>query len=453
MTGVTRSYARSSVLRGAVWAVGTYGVTMVFYLLLNAIASRWLGPGSYGFFVVALTASMLLGQLGLLGAHRGGLRDASRLDGRDAEHDDAILSVLHSGVRGTVLLTLPLTALVTGSVAAVFAGGGAERRIALALAFAALVWLSGLQKLWGHYLRGLGHTGLASLLEGRSGGALVGAAQTGLLGLTWWLAPETGLVGALCATAAGFAVPVLLSGRVASRHWSHLRPVRGVLADTVFSARRSWRFSVNQVMAYLTTTMDLWIAAALLSAVATSEFSAAHRLAMLLGIPLVALQPAFAPPAARLFASGDSEALQRVLRSGASYATLVTLLLAVPVLAVPEWIIDTVFGPGFGGAAPALVLLTLGGVGNVLSGFCGTALTMAHRESLAATIQTVSVVIRVVAGCLAAAFGGLIALAAVSSVLTATTFAVTWWAARRTLGIRTEPTIRPRLSSLRGTSG
>jgi hypothetical protein len=83
-----------------VWFVGSYGVAIVGYVVLNAAASRLLGAQDFGYFVVAITATTLLGQIGLLGVHRSGLREAATMDLTDLEG----LALLRRGVRAVSLV-------------------------------------------------------------------------------------------------------------------------------------------------------------------------------------------------------------------------------------------------------------------------------------------------------------------------------------------------------------
>ena len=85
-----------SVARALVWFAAAYGLALVGYLVINAVSSRWLGTAEYGYFVIAVTTSFVIGQLGLLGAHRGGLREAAVMGDTD---DPERLAQLRADVR------------------------------------------------------------------------------------------------------------------------------------------------------------------------------------------------------------------------------------------------------------------------------------------------------------------------------------------------------------------
>jgi O-antigen/teichoic acid export membrane protein len=122
-------------------------------------------------------------------------------------------------------------------------------------------------------------------------------------------------------------------------------------------------------------------------------------------------------------------------------------------MVVPGDLLALVFGEPFRDAAPILFLLSAAHLANVFSGQCGTALTMSHQEGAVAAVQSVSVALRVVLGSAAAVLVGVLALAVVSSAVSVGVYLTMWWLARRRLGLRTDPTLRPQLGLLRRTEG
>ena len=160
-----------------------------------------------------------------------------------------------------------------------------------------------------------------------------------------------------------------------------------------------------------------------------------------------------APVAARMLATGETARLQRVLRTGATFAALASAVLLLPMLVLPGPVLGVVFGSGFEAAATVLFLLTLGNAVNVLTGLCGTALTMSHREGVVAAVMATGVVLRILVGGAAAYAFGLTGLAATATVITAATYATLWFCARRMLSLWTHPTLRPSLGVLRRTKG
>lgn len=435
---------RPSLISALAWYVVSYGFSVVGYLAVNAVASRWLGVDGFGAFVAATTAAAGIGQLALLGVHRAGLREAAASGLGPAE-----LRNLRGAAAAAGLVTLPVAAAVSGATVGIVADGSTAQRVTVAVAFAVLVHAGGLQKLCANYLRGFGDVRLSSLLEGRSGGALIGLTQGIVLLGAWALVPESSLAGAMLAAAVGFAVPVVHGWRVTRARWRDLGARGALSGHLVSSVGRSWRFGLNQTGVFLAGAVELWVAYVVLTAHDSSLFSAAFRLSFLLAIPLTAMQVVFAPLTARLLADRELGRLQAVVRTGATIATLGSALVVVPMLLAPELLLELVFGSGFEQAALALMLLTAGQVANVVSGLAGTVLTMSRREGLSAAVQTGTAISRMLVGAAAAWSFGLVGLAVSSAAHSVLMYTLIWHLARSRVGVRTEPTLRPSWRALR----
>lgn len=456
-TAAARS-RRASVGGALVWFAGSYAVAVLGFLGVSASAGRWLGPDDLGFFMGALAASTLLAQVGLVGSHRSGLREVARLRSAD---DPAAMGALRNGVRAVCLTTLPAMGLLAAAGAWLCAEGQPPAaRAALALALGALVVGAGQQQLWANYVRGLGGVRLASVLEGRSGGALVALTQTACLLLAWWVLSSRGvedgaLAGALGAVAAGYLAPVLVARHVVRRRWRGLvGPAPRLWADLRRTVLRDWRFLSAQVATYLNVSVELWVAILVLPAVDASMFGAGQRLALLLVLPLTALQVVLAPVIARAEARAVADGtLQALLRTAATAATGLCLVLAVPVVAAPELVLRVVYGPGYGAAVPVLLAVAVAALGNVATGMAGTTLSMLGREDVAATVQWQGALLRVALGVPAALVAGLPGLTVSAVVASAFVFTAMWWRTRHTLGVATHATLRPDLSLLRRTEG
>jgi O-antigen/teichoic acid export membrane protein len=439
-----------SIGQAIIWFGAAYGVAIAGYLGLNAAAGRMLGPDSFGAFVAVLTFTAVAGQVGLLGVHRAGLREAARLQ----QHDVDQLGELRRGVRAVGMLSLPAAGVFAGVTTWFLANDwDVAQRWVLAVCAAALVVLSGLQKLWANFLRGFGQVRLASMLEGRSGGALVALSQAALVALVWKLFPSSGLPGALAAVVVGYAIPVGLAARVVSRFWDHTPAGTRVFRDLREISMKHWKFASVQVAALLNSSVEIWIAGLVLLPSATSMFGAAQRLSMLVVLPMTAMQVVFSPMVSRLAVADDRADLERVLRTGATIATAVTVVMALPLLLAPGAVLRLVFGAGFADAVVPLLLLTAAFLVNSSTGLAGLTLSMAHREGVAATVQWTVLVPRVVVGTLVAMTFGLNALALSAALWSVVMFVVMWMRAKSVVGVNTGVTLDVDLTLIRRPAG
>lgn len=205
---------------------------------------------------------------------------------------------------------------------------------------------------------------------------------------------------------------------------------------------------------YLNVSTEIWIAAVLLSSVDASLYSAGQRLALLLVLPLTALQVVFAPAIARMAVNtAEARSLEPLLRTGASVATVLCVALSLPMLVAPTFVLDLVYGPGFSDAAPILLLLGIGFFGNVATGLAGTSLSMLGLEGIAAKVQWSGALLRPALGVPAALLWGVMGLAVSAMAVSIFVFTAMWLRAHHHLGVFTHATLRPQLALLRQTPG
>ncbi len=435
-----------SLHRSLMYFVPSYFLAIGGYLALNVVAARILGTSDFGYFVVLVTVTALIGQLSLLGVHRSGLREAARADNPEMLRD------LRRGVRAVLLIPLPIAATATAGAVLLWRGSD-PNGIATAALSGVLVFAAGYQKVSVNFLRGLGHVRAASMITGRSGGALVAVVQAFCVLLVAWLAPEWGLPGVLAGTAAGYVLPLTWAWWLLHQRWPHAERPNQTLRDLRLVIKRDWRFAVSQTGGFLNSTVELWLAGAILSAGATSLFAAGQRIGHLLIVPSTSLQIVFSPALARLAKKDDHAQLEPLVRTAATVASVASGLLWVPMVVVPGVILTLVFGEGFVGAAPALMLLASGYLLNSISGLSATTLSMTHHEGDVALINWCAVVVRLISGIVCAGLWGVTGLAASSAAIATLHYAASWSTVRWRLSISTHATWRPRLSLLRRISG
>lgn len=442
--------SRMSLGGSMVWFTASLAMGTIGYLAVNAIAARLLGQSQFGHFVVLITLATVFGQLGLLGVHRSGLREAARM----ADDDHVGLADLRAGARAVSVLALPsasaVAAVITWFYSADHIWGD---RLVLAAEVGLLAMLCGQQILWSSFLRGIGQVRVANLMEGRSGGAIVGVLQAAMLLAVLSFAPWIGLMGALGGAILGYALPVLWARRRLARTWHSIPRRYELFKDFRRAVTRDWRYCSSQTAGALNMNVDIWMAGLLLVATDNSLFGAAQRLAVLLVIPVTSVQVVFLPSISRLAAAGENTVLSRVLRIGALLAFGVSLLISLPMLLMPGLVMSTIFGSAFGQAGLVLVVLVLGSLSVALAGLPGPALSMSHHEGTVAVANWTALAVRVPAGIVATLLFGVWGLAVVGTVVTASRSVALWIRTRQLVGVNTLPTLRPNVALLRRVAG
>jgi O-antigen/teichoic acid export membrane protein len=109
-------------------------------------------------------------------------------------------------------------------------------------------------------------------------------------------------------------------------------------------------------------------------------YAVAQRGALLVVFPLLALNAAIAPTAARLWAAGDVRQLQRLVTYGARGALLVSVPIAIAFILGGEVLLRLVFGQEFAAAALPMAILSAGQIANAATGSVTTLLMMTGNE-------------------------------------------------------------------------
>lgn len=428
------------------WFLGSYSFAIAGYFAVNALSARILGPESFGRFAVSLTLAQAIGQLSLLGVNRAGLRDTA-IEGEDASE---LRRQVWTDVRTVRWLVVPTVSVAVGVPIAWWVGLRTPADLIAVGAVSALLCSAvAYQQLWASLARGIGMVRMAGLLEGRSGGALVAVLQALLLGLVALLLPSAGLPWVLAAMLAGFVIPTVVAQARVVRSFRPLFPPDDrsfASVSDVFG--RNWRFVSVFSATSLNSNAELWIAGIALSAVQVSSFGSATRLALLLALPVFALQTVFGPVISRMWSAGSHRELQDVMRTGATFALLATGVAALPLLVAPTEVLRLVFGSGYSGAADLLVILSLGSLVNVATGICGAFLLMTGHEGALSRATWVTVLGRLAVGLLAMSLWGVTGLAVSAAVMTVLLNSVKALDAYRLAGMNTLPTLRPKLSLL-----
>lgn len=419
----------------------SYAIAAAGFLAVTVQAGRLLGLSGFGYFVTAVATYTVVGQIGLLGTHRIGLRDAALARDRT---DTTMMErlVAQASVVSRVQISALAVLVFAGVSFAPWGPAGAGRMMG-ALVGALLVWIVAHQRLWSCLLRGLGGQRSASLLDGPSGGPAALLTQAVLLAGYGLTTSHGSLVVALGLMAVGQAPWSWLARRQARRRASVPAgtPLPVTALRTVLAG--SWRFSVIQAAAFIGASVELWVAAPFVAASDLSLLGAAQRLSLAAVTPLTAMQIMMSPVIARGYARGDVGEMRRILGGGGAAALYASLPLLLPLLLVPGLVLALLFGGAFRAGALLLALLTLGQLANVATGLCGPLLSMTGHESTIAAVLSGTLLARVVIEVPAAIWFGVEGVVIAGAALTTVSWLALLVLAKRRTGVSACPSIRP----------
>ena len=104
---------------------------------------------------------------------------------------------------------------------------------------------------------------------------------------------------------------------------------------------------------------------------------------MLVAFPLLALNAALAPTAARLWSTRNVDELQRLVTAGTRGVLLAALPIALIFIVYGSQLLSFVFGQPFSAAGVALAILCIGQLANAATGSVATLLVMSGNQALA----------------------------------------------------------------------
>jgi O-antigen/teichoic acid export membrane protein len=434
---VTASLKRR-LLTGGSWVLAGKIVTAASNVLISSLLARLLSPEGFGAFGLAFslaTGGALLSQLGL---QQASVRLIAEFMGRDQP----------GRARASVLFAYQHVVLGIMVVAAILLlGGGTWLALelwhapALAGALVAIaVWMAmtSLQVLTSETFRGFKDLRFASVFGGVITGLLTLSVLTALV---LWKG-EASLAQVVWISAGGAAVSLMLGVTLVRRRIRVLPHGESIPAREVFSI--SLPLWVSSVTTFALAQAALWILGTFLPKEDVGLYFAALRLVNLVSMPLVLVNLIVPPFIADLYARGEKDQLQRVVRATATVAGVPAFVVLTIFLLFGGPIMGLIFGDPYRAAAPLLALLSIGYLANVWTGSCGVTLSMTGHQTVLMRITLVSGVISVGGSLLVVNRFGTVGVASVVGATAVLQNIWMWVAARYHAGIWTHATIPSR---------
>jgi O-antigen/teichoic acid export membrane protein len=432
--------------RGGLWTVASRTTGMGVVFANHVLLARNLSRSEFGAFLIASSLAVLLSMVAAFGLNTAICRFlAESLGVGDSERARRAARL----TAGIALITTTLAAVLIWFVIRGLSDPLFHKPQLVPLAGLIAVWtlLLAVNQLLAEALRGLQLLRAASLLTGVSGGVIANVLLfAGLVGFAGWLPLDCRLVILLALLS--MLVPLALGGLCLWRRWPRQASQLDIEAPplTPLTAwgivQEAFPLMLVQVISFGMAQLDVWIVGATCSDTELAIYGVARRLSLLVAIPLTQISLAIASTIAELYARRQLGKLEFVLRATATMGAAVTAVVAGLLMAAPGLVLSTAFGPGFGSGGTALRILCAGQLVFALTGPCGPALLMTGRQRVALGTLLAALPIFVVAPMIAVTFG-LNGVALVFAAVTTIQNLLQWWAARRLLGIRTDPLLAP----------
>jgi O-antigen/teichoic acid export membrane protein len=426
---LTSRFLRDGVPKGAAGMLLLRIVQVGLEFLCGLVLARLLGASSYGAYAFALSWAGLLGIPAAVGFDRLLIREIAKF------HARAEWQLMRGMLRrsGSIVLVASIVVAVAAIICAqvVAAQPGSQMTIAFQLGMI-IVPLVAFARLRQAALQGLGRVVWGQVPET----LLQPVALLCLLG-GMYLLPGVARTGSVAVALHAAAAAVACAGGIALLRRS--LPAE-VTAATPEYRTRPWLLSAMPFlwilgMNVILTYTDVIMLGLLVGSEPAGVYRVASQMASFIAFPLTAVNLAFAPSIARLYAQNDTAALQRK----ATRAAQAILAMALPVTVILDLFGQSIlrlFGDEFVLGYPALAILSVGYLLNAAMGTSGYLLIMTRHERAAAATFAGSAAISIVGNLvLIPAWGvnGAAVATATSVIFVSVIFAVL---AHRKLGIQ-----------------
>ena len=436
--------------RGAIWAFAGRILGVLAQVALLALLPRYVTPAEFGAFTLLTNLMMIFGIIGVVGLNDGNVRflaeAAARGDG------DRLRFLVRGGLRLTFFASV-----LCGAVAGLglWLSGhsllGLGSPVFLCGSVAIGIVLLALQLFAAESLRGLHHLRAASFL---SGGAMGGALTTAVfvvaatIAVLFGVRSVTALQGFyLASLAAVLPLSLWLLSRTTANALAAL-PQSGIDSYTLGQLfRDGLPYLGVHLLVFATMNADLWLVNAFCSMSDVGLYSAARRWMLAVAIAGQIAAQATVSSIPDLAARGRLAELELLLRRAALWAWLPSAAVSVVLLTVPGWVLGVVSGPEYAAVAPVLQILA---AGNLLVACFGNpihVLIMTGRQYVGLAVYAVAALLLAIGGAWAGAKYGLVGVATATAICTVLQSGLSWWLAKRLVGVWTHPSRNLRASA------
>ena len=413
--------------------------SMILMLVLNGCLTRWMLPAEVASYLAGMNVLIFISILGMAGINHSMLRLIAGKKNREQSNRSLMWRCWLSAAGFTLLVTAVFVILLQTRF-------GTWINIHPEIVGSVLLCsvLLSVHKLLAASLRSVHALSSSGILEGRSGGPLSNT--------MYFIVLLAGFSAGLTASTAlkTFAVAMAVTAPIG--YWMLRKSLRVQEAQTTKDSGENTGgvdsqnifvftlpFLLAQVLTYFATEFDVLLANAYTTPDDTALFGIARRLMLQIFAPMQILTVSMASTIAELFAKGERQKLQSALRYSATIGCMAILPLLIVCVVFPEFILETIFGEFYRGAANVFVILTIGQAFNCATGQCANLLMLSGRTSIVLTIKIISALCMVIVGAIVVQRFGITGLAFATATTIAMENITMWLTARKLTGYWTHP--------------
>jgi O-antigen/teichoic acid export membrane protein len=372
---------RRVVMRGLGWSTVGYPLNVGLLFASQALAAQLLDPKDFGTYTLALSVFLIVALVVQLGLPQSLIKRASAALSRGDEaeaHHEIVAALAVGSVAALVVGGFLASPLGEDLLAWAFSGTAIATVAALVGAKAGLRVLENIVpeaiRAFRDFVRATLYNGLVTNI------VLCTVLVVLLVGDTNPSLSAVLLVNVIVSTVT--LVPALAALFSKLRHMDqsgqrYRNPVEPAIWLTTVGVA-----AVNQ--------LDLLVIGAIGTSKDVALYAAPFRLALLVALPIVAVNQVMPPMIAAWHESGAHDRLERALRSTAGAALAASLVLAFVLIAAGRPLLGFLFGDFYEDGWGVLAILSVGYVFQTMSGSCGFVLLMTGHQRAYAILIGVS---------------------------------------------------------------
>ena len=367
---------RKQLVVGSSWVliarVGGAITGLIFYSMIT----RALPPESVGTYFLAYTIALVLSTLACLGLPKTLTRlIAETLSEKKLAN---VLPIVNKSLLLSLSAALVIALLYLSPIGEYLIHLAFENEELSSLSWLIVCWLAilALRQLIAESFRGLGNIKLASIFGGLVGNiiaaVLVGGAIVANINVNLVQCAGFALVGLVISCVAAYYLfrrenTAVIHGSSAPLPAAKLLSISSPLLVTEFAQ-------------ILITHSQTWVVGALSSTSQVAIFGTVMQVVILVSFPFIIVNSAIPHLVVKINKSGNKEQLQRLLQAVATLTAVPALMIALLVGLFGDVALGFIYGEVYQAGAPALLVLSIGHVVNVMAGPCGVVLVMTGHQ-------------------------------------------------------------------------
>lgn len=377
---------KKALLSGGGWVSAGKIIGFPTQLAVNAFLARLLSQDDMGLYFLIFSLVHLAALFSVLGMERSIVRIVAEALARNIPQRaiQAVHYVLQFGLLASIIISILLIAGV---------GDFISQRIFNSVAMGQIIYypaiwviLLTLQHLIAESFRGFHEIRFATIYNGPIVNLIISVA----FGLLLWKHPISNLSILLLIIVLAHAFNLFIAFFTLLKQTSRFIQKQKKWITRSEILKTSWGLYFLNILFFFLTSGHLWLLAYCSSKESVALYGAASRLMILITSTLSIIKLVILPMIGDLYTKKSYREMEAVLRTTATIAGIPSVIALIILISYGKGILSMVYGPGYTAGYPALAVLAIANLINVLTGTPGVLMVMASKEKLMLSFTLIS---------------------------------------------------------------